>query len=309
MYCVRCKSKGVWALATVKSDNVWFCDDCFVEHILKKVRHNVRKYQMFKPGDVLAVGLSGGKDSSFMLHILNKLKDEFEVNIFGVHIYQGLGSYSEESLEAVRKQCKELNVNLTIVKPEIEIKRYGQRERCSVCGAVRRYYLNKVSRENGAAVLLTGHTLDDEVMYFLKNIISGELGYISKQYPVLEGYDGMVKRARPIFNIAEEDIRYYVNLHNINIVNSECPYVDRLRSNQKLAILNMEKQFKNFRRGFVKNMVEKIIPLLPKQEFNSLKQCIKCGEPTSNDVCLVCRLKGLKDRTHEPKMKRKKIKR
>ncbi len=46
-----------------------YCRDCFVEAFEKNIRRTVRESRLIKSGDRIAVALSGGKDSSALLHM------------------------------------------------------------------------------------------------------------------------------------------------------------------------------------------------------------------------------------------------
>ena len=294
---MSCRSRGIKRKATVKSDGSWFCDDCFVKHIHNKMLKNIKRYHMFKQGDIVMVALSGGKDSNLLLHALNMLKGQLKISLIGLHINLGLGQFSEESLSVVKQLTERLDIGLIVVEPDLPIMRYGHREVCAVCGAVKRYYMNSIAKEIGATVVATGHTLDDQTIYLIKNITGDQIEYLLKQTPVLDEYKDekgtlLIRKVKPIFNIPEEDIEYYNKIFNLPVVNTTCPNKPKIRDVQREVIRNLEKGFKNFRRLFVKHMIEDIIPNIKVDQVNrNLNRCKVCGEPTPGDVCLICRLK------------------
>lgn len=63
---------------------------------------------MFKPGERIAIGTSGGKDSTVLAHVLNKLNKKYKygVELFMLAIDEGIKGYRDDSLEAVKRNQK-----------------------------------------------------------------------------------------------------------------------------------------------------------------------------------------------------------
>ena len=151
----------------------------------KKVAETIKKYKLLSKKDKVVVALSGGKDSTSVLYILDKMGYRVE----GLFIDLHLGDWSKRNLENVRKFCSSLNVELHVfdMKKELGsgicfikdvVKTKKSITGCSVCGILKRWILNKTSRELGGTKLVTGHNLDDEAQTVLMNFLKGnvELG-------------------------------------------------------------------------------------------------------------------------------------
>lgn len=54
------------------------------------VRQTVLQYQMLEKGSHVVVGLSGGADSVALVHVLSRLRNEYDLSIQAVHIHHGL---------------------------------------------------------------------------------------------------------------------------------------------------------------------------------------------------------------------------
>ena len=50
----------------------FLCSPCLKRSVERIFARTVKKFQMVEKGDRIAVGLSGGKDSTVMLHLLKK---------------------------------------------------------------------------------------------------------------------------------------------------------------------------------------------------------------------------------------------
>ena len=90
----------------------WLCRSCFIEFYEKKFRNTVLKYRMFGPRDSIGVAASGGKDSMAMLTALKRIFPELKIKV--IHINLGIGDYSRDSEEAVRRLCDRLGIEATI---------------------------------------------------------------------------------------------------------------------------------------------------------------------------------------------------
>ena len=77
----------------------------------------IKKYKLIKKGEKIVVALSGGKDSSSVLYILNKLG----YNVHGLLIDLYLGDWSKRHNENMIRFCEELGVPLTIVDLKKEL--------------------------------------------------------------------------------------------------------------------------------------------------------------------------------------------
>ncbi len=142
--------------------------ETFNEYIHSTARTVITDYNLIEPNDLIAVGLSGGKDSILTLNILVELMDEFEFDIVAVSIDEGISGYRGNGIDSARNNAAELGVKLVESSFKEE---YGftldqiaqlYKSACIPCGVFRRQLLNKMSNQLGANKLATGHNLDDE---------------------------------------------------------------------------------------------------------------------------------------------------
>ena len=54
------------------------CQTCFYVAFETEVHETIMKYGLFKEGEKIAVGSSGGKDSTVLNHVLNKLNKQYK---------------------------------------------------------------------------------------------------------------------------------------------------------------------------------------------------------------------------------------
>jgi len=289
--CAKCSQKAVVYLP---HHRIALCKEHYIEWFERRVERTIREFKMFSKKDRILVAVSGGKDSLSLWHALHRLGYQAD----GLYINLGIGEYSKLSEEKAKKFAQGLGRTLHVIrlKEVVEdiptLKEIEKRPACSVCGNLKRYYMNKSAKELGFSVIATGHNLDDESATLMGNVLSWNLGYLQRQYPVLKEGNGFVKKVKPLCLITEKESALYALLSGIDFVEEECPYsVGASSIEYKLLLSQMEEKSPGTKLRFYLEFLRKVQPLLRQEEKIGLKPCSICGEPTSAEVCTVCRLK------------------
>lgn len=206
---------------------------------------------MIQNGDKIAVGLSGGKDSSTLLYIMKMLQKNspFKFELEAIHLHMGL----DVDIAPLKDYCCQLDIPLTIIKTEIaqvifEIRQ--EKNPCSLCAKMRRGALHDAAKELGCNKVALGHHLDDAIETFLMNLFyTGKIGtFMPKIY--LDRID--LTLIRPIVYIPEETIIMLSKRENVPVVFNPCPangYTKREEAKQ--LVHSLEKQFPSIREKFL----------------------------------------------------------
>ncbi|MFB6076464.1 MAG: TIGR00269 family protein [Candidatus Aenigmatarchaeota archaeon] len=301
MKCWKCEKDAV---IYRKFEGKAWCDEHFSEQMEKKVKKTIRKEGLIDQGDKVCVALSGGKDSSLTLYLLNKiLKKWHDVELIALAIDEGIKGYREESIENARKLCKDLDVELNVVSfkenfgknlDEILQDEIGIGE-CTICGVFRRWLLNKASREMKADKLAVGHNLDDELQSIFMNYLKGDMNRLVRMgaNPPLKKDDLLVSRIKPLRNIPEKECGLYCLVNGIEVQEDECPYVSgSMRFRVRDFLNEMEKESPGIKFSAIQ-MYDNLLPVLRKKfegDYGLLNRCENCGEITNKNICKTCKL-------------------
>ena len=214
------------------------------------MRKAITDYDMIQPGDKIAVGVSGGKDSMALLLTLNRLKKYLGIpfEIVGITLdpqFKGI----ETDYSKIEEICKEHEIEYHIKRTEIGTIIFDERNEsnpCSLCARMRRGSLHDLTKELGCNKIALGHHYDDAVETFIMNLFNeGRIGNFS---PVTYLSRKDITMIRPMVYAPETIIQSVVTRHDIPIVKSICP-VDGITNRQwtKDFLKDMEAKDKGFK--------------------------------------------------------------
>jgi len=206
-----------------------------MQKLMGLMRRCVEDYDMIAPGDKIAVGVSGGKDSLVLLVLLAGLRSYFHkpFELEAITIDMGLGmDYS-----GVEQLCRQWNVPYTIVKTQIAPIIFDHRKEknpCSMCSKMRRGALNQAILDKGFNKLALGHHFDDAVETFLMSLLFE--GRISCFQPVTDLDRTGIVQIRPMLYIHERTVDNFALRQQLPVVENRCP-VDKATKREEVKQL------------------------------------------------------------------------
>ena len=209
-----------------------------MQKLMGLLRRCVEDYDMIQPGDKVAVGVSGGKDSLALLVFLAELRKYYPQPFVleAITIDMGLGmDYSQ-----IQTLCQELDVPYTIVPTQIGPVIFDYRKEknpCSMCAKMRRGALNQALLDRGLNKLALGHHYDDAVETFMMSLLYE--GRISCFQPVTNLDRSGVIQIRPMLYIHEQTIDHFVAKQNLPVISNRCP-VDKQTKREEIKKLVYE---------------------------------------------------------------------
>ncbi len=173
----------------------------------------IQEWGLIDEGDRIVVGISGGKDSYTLLHLLRHFRGRSPVRfeVIALHIDQGQPGFPSEE---IRKYLEREGYDHRIVRKDtysLVKERVPEGETtCSLCSRYRRGIIYNQAVELGATKIALGHHRDDAIETLLMNLFfSGQL----KGMPaLLRSDDGRNTVIRPMIYVPEEDIREFAAL-------------------------------------------------------------------------------------------------
>ncbi|MGN1208361.1 MAG: tRNA lysidine(34) synthetase TilS [Christensenellales bacterium] len=182
---------------------------------MQSVIKTINKYKMFKHGDVVGVACSGGIDSMSLLHFLNSIKDDYDIEIVAINVDHSIRENSAKDTLFVQSYCNENHIRF--YKFKIDSIKIASENKMSLEEAARkgRYgvFDSLISRGIVDKICL-GHHIQDQAETILLNIFRGAGLNGAKGMDFVRGY-----YLRPMLNTTKLEINQYAGVNEI-------PYVE-----------------------------------------------------------------------------------
>ncbi|WP_197082492.1 tRNA 2-thiocytidine biosynthesis TtcA family protein [Rubeoparvulum massiliense] len=193
------------------------------QQILTPLKQMIQQYQLIDDGDKIAVGLSGGKDSTSLLYLLTILQQQRFASFQLVPITLDLGFQGLE-LVPLRQFVEELGHSLEVVSTQIGSIVFETRQEknpCSLCANMRRGTLYDAAQKAGCNKVALGHHLDDALETFMMNLFfNGKLG----TFPPSTFLDRTnITLIRPMIAVEERMIKKLVRTKALPVIENPCP--------------------------------------------------------------------------------------
>ena len=207
--------------------------------VAKKVTKAITDHLLVEDGDRVMVGLSGGKDSWALLHILHELRQgaPIDFSIIAVNVDSGYRDYKHD---VIARTCEargwEYRIEHTTIGNVMDDLLEANATPCSLCARLRRGVLYRVATEVGATKIALGHHRDDILETFFLNLFHG--GKLKAMPPKLVSDDGKHVVIRPLAYVDEPDLEAYAGLRQFPIIPCDlCGSQDQLQRKQVKAML------------------------------------------------------------------------
>ncbi len=147
------------AVTFTRYSGAHLCQTHFTEFVEKRVKKELRKQGELRNDTVIALAVSGGKDSIVMMHILHKiLTERKDIELHAITVDEGIAGYRPDSIEMAKKNCGALDIPHHIIRFKNTVgitmdelsKLPIETTPCSYCGVFRRKCLNMKAKKLGA---------------------------------------------------------------------------------------------------------------------------------------------------------------
>ena len=197
----------------------------FRKEIWSKFTKAVNTYELVKPGDKIAVCISGGKDSMLMAKCFQELKlhDKFDFDVKFLVMDPG---YSPRNRQVIEENARILNIPITVFESDIFESVYNiEKSPCYLCARMRRGHLYAYAKELGCNKIALGHHYDDVIETILMGMLYG--AQIQTMMPKLHStnFEGM-ELIRPLYLVREDDIKAWRDYNGLNFIQCACKFTD-----------------------------------------------------------------------------------
>ena len=324
--CERCNKNPVNTIRRKTGKKV--CKDCFIEAFEFEVGHTIlfelrKKHGMMMPGQRVAIGASGGKDSCVLIEVLNNLNNRLKLGLelVLVSIDEGIAGYRDDSLQAVHKHSARLDLPLTILSydelynwtMDKIVAEIGKKNNCTYCGILRRQSLDRGASLVKADVVALGHNADDVAETVLMNLLRGDLARLARCTNLVADDDPEAcPRVKPFHFCIEHEIVLYAKYKKLEYFSTECTYApDAYRGHARHLIRSLEIKKKHVAIEIIRSGEAMAAQIKAGQKIKQTKAelqseggtksqlpgrnaCKLCGFISSTDICKACvLLKGL----------------
>ena len=304
MKCAYCKVNRAMLKRPKTKECV--CKECFYYAFEEEIHKTIVHEKIFTPGDRVAIGASGGKDSTVLIHTLKTLNERhnYGIELFLLSVDEGIKGYRDDSLETVARNEQQYGIPLEVVSykdlygysMDDIVAQIGLKNNCTFCGVFRRQALDRGAVLLKANKIVTGHNADDIAETVFLNVLRGDFPRLTRCTNSITGEDSALPRCKPFKYTYEKEIVMYAFHKKLDYFATECTYSPQA--------------YRGFTREFIKD-VEIINPtgiLNTIVSADEMKlgtdtdkplqvqgECQRCGYITSQEVCKACvLLEGLR---------------
>lgn len=197
----------------------------FHKALFSKFAKAINTYELLRPGDKVAVCISGGKDSMLMAKLFQELHRHHKFPFELVFLVMDPG-YAPANRRAIEDNARLMEIPLTVFESQIFDAVYEiENSPCYLCARMRRGYLYSKAQELGCNKIALGHHFDDVIETILMGMMYG--AQIQTMMPKLHStnFAGM-ELIRPMYLIREEDICHWRDYNGLHFLQCACRFTE-----------------------------------------------------------------------------------
>lgn len=288
------------------------CKTCFFFAFETEIHHTIVRCGLFNPGDYVAIGASGGKDSTVLAHVLKTLNERYNygLKLVLLSIDEGITGYRDDSLETVKRNRDQYEIPLKILSYEELygwtmdkiVEKVGLKNNCTFCGVFRRQALDRGAIMLGVNKICTGHNADDIAETVVMNILRGDVARLQRCTSVITGHDDeasdkdeenqhLLPRSKPFKYTYEKEIVMYAYHKKLDYFSTECIYSpNAYRGHARAFIKDLEKIRPSTIIDIIHSGENLKFKSDVKQKMPTAAKCQRCGYISSMEICKACLL-------------------
>ena len=249
--CAVCQNAR--ALILRPKNHQKLCKACFLTLFESEIHNTITASCLFRRGERIAIGASGGKDSTVLASVLKTLnkRHDYGLDLVLLSIDEGIKGYRDDSLETVKRNAVQYDMPLEIVgydelygwTMDQVVSQVGRKGNCTYCGVFRRQALDRGAARLGIKHVVTGHNADDVAETVLMNLLRGDLPRLARATSIVtESAASDIKRSKPLKYAYEREIVLYAHHKGLDYFSTECIYSpEAFRGSARQLVKNLER--------------------------------------------------------------------
>ena len=235
---------------------------------MRPVGRAINDFDMIHDGDRILVGVSGGKDSLSLLHILSHLQRYAPVRfeLAGLTVDPQVEGFDPSILKAY---MADLGIPYFYQSSPIEQRakeQMGNDSFCAFCSRIKRGVMYRTAREQGYNVLALAQHLDDLAESFLMSaFFGGQLRTMKAHY---KNDNGELRIIRPLVYARERQTAAFSIEAELPVIPDSCPACfDKPTQRQHMKELLASEELNN--KGLFKSLLTTLKPLMDSSYYSS----------------------------------------
>jgi len=207
--------------------------------LIKKIALADKDYNMINDNDIIAIGLSGGKDSTLLLFALEhyRIKSRKNFKLIGIHLNLG---FNGDEYTPVKDFFDSLDIENHIYHTQVaeilELNKKDDKIQCSLCSKFKKGIVIQKALELGCNKVSFAHHADDAIETLMLNAIYG--GKLATFDPEMYMSESKINFIRPFVYVKESEIIANVEINQLPVIKSGCPNDGNTRRQDMKELLN-----------------------------------------------------------------------
>ncbi|RPB21561.1 adenine nucleotide alpha hydrolases-like protein [Terfezia boudieri ATCC MYA-4762] len=239
--CLQCPSPA--KIKRPKNGHA-LCIAHFLSTFETEVLQTMETSGLFSRGETIAIGASGGKDSTVLASVLSTLntRHNLGLNLHLLSIDEGIVGYRDHSLATVQRNARQYGLPLTVLSyrelygwtMDDVVATVGKKSNCTYCGVFRRQALDRGCEMLNISHVVTGHNADDMAETVLMNLLRGDLPRLARCTAITtrssssssssSDASATVRRSKPLKYAYQKEIVLYAHHRKLDYFTTECTY-------------------------------------------------------------------------------------
>lgn len=185
----------------------------------------IKTYRLIRPGDKIAVCISGGKDSMLLAKLMQMLHRYTEVPFDVEYLVMDPG-YSAKNREKIESNAALLEIPIRIFNTDIfDVANREKKSPCYICARMRRGHLYRFAKDMGCNKIALGHHFSDVIETTVLSLFYGS--QLQAMPPMLHSrnFEGM-DLIRPLYSVHEDDIVAWCRYNDLHFIQCACKFTE-----------------------------------------------------------------------------------